>query len=295
MSTAPILHDLYTLFFSYTQSSLYRTFLRTFTTSLPSFQSFSSPSPSDDHRLQRDFVLYSQMRGAMSESELVMLSFVLFLLFLVVFPLLALLSVSAGFHGSLWVYLSCLSTVYVVISSGVYALVLLESMVKGVQSFPLTVTSLVFVHTANSGALHPPAASPHSAHVVLVSLCAPVSYLYFLNVFSFTVTYYVILGTYDFGAVAKGSGRQFEGMEAGDGVVNLIHCLYFSLSAFTTVGFGDVSARGWLPRLVVSVELCMSSLLHVLVFGKGLDLIVSRRQALNRPVTDNTFDVGKRE
>ena len=267
MSTEPLLHDLYTLFFSYTQSSLYRSYIRTLSSSVPSFfSSFSSPSPSS--RLQHEFVLYSQRQGAMSQAGLVTASFVLFFLFLLCFPTLSLLSVSFGFHSSLFVYLSCLSTVYVTLSTVVYSLVLLETLTKGVQSFPLTLSSLIW--------------------------------LYFLNVGSFALAYYVMLATYTPPSPSplSPSAVIFNGLDGRDGLENIVHCFYFSLSTFTTVGFGDVSAKWWLARLLVSLELSLSSLLHILVFGQGIDLIIARRAALSRPIGD-TFDgaghLGKRE
>ena len=39
------------------------------------------------------------------------------------------------------------------------------------------------------------------------------------------------------------------------------------------------AAVWWVARLFVSLELCLSSLLHVLVFGNGINLIISRRTA----------------
>ena len=56
------------------------------------------------------------------------------------------------------------------------------------------------------------------------------------------------------------------------------------------------TAVWWVARLFVSLELCLSSLLHVLVFGKGLDLIVSRRAAAASPdPPDGGAFGGKRE
>ena len=259
MSSEPLLHDLYTLFFSYTQSSIYRTFLRTLSSSLPSLYARSSSSSSSsswlrDSRLSSDFVLYSRSQSALSQSDLVTISFALFVAFLLAFPACALLSVSLGFHSSLFVYLAVLSTVYVAMSTVVYSLVLLESLTKGAQSFPLTLSSLV--------------------------------YLYLLNVASFALAYYTMLRTYGDGK----EERVLEGLRASDGLENLVHCLYFSISVFTTVGFGDVSARWWLCRLLVSAELALSSLLHILVFGKGIDLIIARQATLSRQVGAPSFD-----
>ena len=56
------------------------------------------------------------------------------------------------------------------------------------------------------------------------------------------------------------------------------------------------AAVWWMARLFVSLELCLSSLLHVLVFGKGLDLIVSRRTAaVSANPSDSGAFSGKRE
>ena len=263
MSTEPLLYDLYTLFFSYTQSSLYRSYIRTLSSSIPSLfsslTSSSSSSSSSTSRLQHEFVLYSQRQGAMSQSGLVTLSFTLFFLFLIFFPTFSLLSVSFDFHSSLFVYLSCLSTVYVSFATVVYSLVLLESLTKGVQSFPLTISSLI--------------------------------YLYFLNIGSFALAFYVMLATYTPTSPHSHSTRPIlDGLDGDDGLINLVHTFYFSISTFTTVGFGDVTARWWLARLLVSLELSMSSLLHILVFSKGVDLIIDRRAQLSRQVGEDTFD-----
>ena len=235
MSTDTLLHDLYTLFFSYTQSSLYRTGLVSLTTSIRSLlpaslfsttkQSSSATASSTlfvESRLQREFGFYSlsaSNANSLSHTALVQLSFVLFVVFLIVIPCFSLLCLSLSFTSSLLVYLTGLSTAYVTISTVVYSLVLLQSLVRegsgsGVQ-FPLALSSLV--------------------------------YLYFLNVLSFTVVYFTMVQTYDAAPLLqrKGGGGSvvLEGVSGADGMINIVHCFYFSISTFTTVGFGDIHGQ----------------------------------------------------
>ena len=313
MSTNTLLHDLYTLFFSYTQSSIYRTALTSLTTSIrtliPSSTTNKQPSASSntlfvESRLQREYGYYSLSASnvnALSHTGLVQLSFVLFVLFLVVIPVLAVLCVSVlSIASSLLVYLTALSTAYVTISTVVYSLVLLQSLsTSGGAQFPLALSSLV--------------------------------HLYMLNVSSFAILYFTMVQTYD----GRKGGTVLEGVSGVDGIVNIVHCFYFSISTFTTVGYGDIHGRfiathttehtapsdqwqhpatlmltvrrwspvwsmavtwcaavWWVARLFVSLELCLSSLLHVLVFGKGLDLIVSQRTAAATTATANPPDSG---
>ena len=220
MSTDTLLHDLYTLFFSYTQSTIYRTTLTSLTTSLrtllPSLPT-NKPTTSTantvfiESRLQREYGYYSlsaSHANSLSHNALVTLSFVLFVLFLIGIPLLSLICILLlSFTSSVLVYLTALSTAYVTISTVVYSLVLLQSLSAGNSGgaqFPLALSSLV--------------------------------YLYFLNICSFTTVYFTMVQTYD----GRKGGTVLEGVNGMDGIVNLVHCFYFSISTFTTVGFGDI-------------------------------------------------------
>ena len=219
MSTDTLLHDLYTLFFSYTQSSIYRTALVSLTASIRSLlpASLSStkqpPNPSTlfvESRLQREYGFYSlsaSHANSLSHTALVQLSFVLFVLFLIVIPSMALLCLSLSITSSLLVYVTALSTAYVTISTAVYSLVLLHSLGGTGAQFPLALSSLV--------------------------------YLYFLNVCSFALVYYSMVQTYD----GRKGGTVLEGVSGADGLVNVVHCFYFSISTFTTVGFGDIHGQ----------------------------------------------------
>lgn len=230
MSTDTLLHDLYTLFFSYTQSSLYRTALTTITTNLRSLLPHSlthtttHPSTTSsttlfvESRLQREYGYYSlsaSHANSLSHTALVQLSFVLFVVFLLVIPTLALLCLSLlSLTSSLLVYLTALSTAYVTISTVVYSLVLLHSLSSSTTTtaqFPLALSSLV--------------------------------YLYFLNIASFALLFFSMVQTYDGRSKASGGGgggAVLDGVSGVDGVVNIVHCFYFSISTFTTVGFGDI-------------------------------------------------------
>jgi len=251
MSTDTLLHDLYTLFFSYTQSSLYRSALVSLTTSVRSFLPSSTKQSSSasntlfvESRLQREYGFYSlsaSNANSLSHNALVQLSFLLFVLFLIAIPSLSLLCLSLSLSSSLLVYLTALSTAYVTISTVVYSLVLLQSLSStGGAQFPLALSSLV--------------------------------YLYFLNIGSFTVLYFTMVQTYDGG---KG-GRVLEGVSGADGLVNLVHCFYFSVSTFTTVGFGDIHGnithRSRTPTALPS--LCVILLASILLLTVGCVLWV---------------------
>ena len=224
MSSDTLLHDLYTLFFSYTQSSLYRSALASLTTNIRSLlpasqRSTGKQQPSStlfvESRLQREFGFYSLSSSlhanGLSQAALVQLSFVLFAVFLLAIPALTLLCLSLSLHHPLLLCLCALSTAYVTISTVVYSLVLLQSLSapSGGAQFPLALSSLV--------------------------------YLYFLNVLSFALVYLAAVQTYD--GDKGGGGAVLNGVIGADGLVNVVHVLYFSISTFTTVGFGDIHGQ----------------------------------------------------
>ena len=72
------------------------------------------------------------------------------------------------------------------------------------------------------------------------------------------------------------------GIDNAGGIITVIDCIYFSLAVMSTAGFGDCHAVWFGTRLLVSVELVLSSLLHVLILGRGIDLYITHRAQTQR-------------
>jgi len=54
--------------------------------------------------------------------------------------------------------------------------------------------------------------------------------------------------------------------------------LYFSFTAMTTTGFGDITPRLMIGRIVVALHLVVSQMYHILILGLGTAIFVSRQQ-----------------
>mmetsp|Transcript_8299 Transcript_8299/g.20906 ORF Transcript_8299/g.20906 Transcript_8299/m.20906 type:complete len:404 (-) Transcript_8299:674-1885(-) len=49
-----------------------------------------------------------------------------------------------------------------------------------------------------------------------------------------------------------------------------VRCWYFSITAVTTTGFGDIVATRWYSQVVVSLQMLLSTLYSTVIFAKGL-------------------------
>jgi len=63
---------------------------------------------------------------------------------------------------------------------------------------------------------------------------------------------------------------------------------YFSCTAMTTTGFGDITPRLMLGRAAVSCHLVISQVYHILILGLGTAIFVSRQQA---GITKSTVNI----
>jgi len=102
------------------------------------------------------------------------------------------------------------------------------------------------------------------------------AWLYAQCVLAFAALYLSLLYHADDGRPA------FVGLRKDDGLENVVHAIYFSAAVFTTAGFGDCYAVSWAARACVVVQLCVSAVLHVLVFSRALDVVVSKK--ISQPI-----------
>ena len=63
--------------------------------------------------------------------------------------------------------------------------------------------------------------------------------------------------------------------------------LYFTVTVFSTVGFGDISPASQLARLVVTAQM----ILNLIVLGLGVRLVVGAVQRARQDITDDSTDL----
>jgi len=58
----------------------------------------------------------------------------------------------------------------------------------------------------------------------------------------------------------------------------MVKFLYFSCTAMTTTGFGDITPRLMVGRIAVTVHMIVSQVYHILILGLGTAIFISRQQ-----------------
>merc|ERR1712146_327296 len=68
--------------------------------------------------------------------------------------------------------------------------------------------------------------------------------------------------------------------------------LYFSCTAMTTTGYGDITPRLMIGRIAVIVHMLVSQIYHILILGLGTALLVSRQRESEVRNASGNFDHG---